>query len=322
MKSKCKAVGLVGLLLCLNAPAENPPDAGRDDILTRVIELAEKHALNAQHVDWPAVSSTASELLRRDDSDAGLSSAVRYVLNSLKDRHSFYRPVQSKTVAGGAEEKRNPDIAALSTSPSGTPILAVNSWAGREVAEAATDVRQELIKALDGEPCGIILNFAENSGGNMWPMVTGLLPLFSEGTIGGFEGRDGATSIVSTGTGLLLGGSEHFLNNLELPQPSSKPTHIALIIGDRTASSGEITAVLFKGQAEVRYFGKPTAGVPTANRTFKLDNGAMLALTTAVTIDRNGNRYIEAISPDVETEAPIQAAESWISSSCSSRRAP
>src|SRR5690606_12126045 len=134
---------------------------------------------------------------------------------------------------------------------------------------AATDTRQALVTALSKESCGMILNFSQNSGGNMWPMVMGVLPLLSEGVLGGFEGRDARrTSIVSTGSGLLVAGADHFLNALALPQPTYRPDHVAVILGERTASSGEIVALLFKGQNNVRYFGQRTAGVPTANQTF------------------------------------------------------
>lgn len=322
MRNMYRAIGLTSLFLCLSAAAETPQDSERESVLARVIEVSEKHALNADRVDWPSVSATASGILRRDTSEDGLTASVRYVLSKLQDRHSLYRPPQPRLAAGRAKPKPKP-IAGLSISPAGTPILAVNSWAGQEIPQAAAEVRQELVAALSTEPCGIILDFAQNSGGNMWPMVMGLLPLYSEGTLGGFVDRDGKrTSIVSTGTGLLVGGSDHFLNAVGLAQPVSQPTYIALILGKRTASSGEITALLFKGQKNIRYFGEHTAGIPTANQIFNLQNGAMFALTTAVTIDRNGSRYTTAIAPDVETDDPVGAADNWIKRSCSSQGAP
>ena len=321
MRTRSQKFGFVLLLAIVPALADTPQSQPTSAVLDRVLEISEQDALNAPSVDWPSVASTSKEILAKDDTETGLTTSIRYVLSKLQDHHSTYRPPQAKGVA----DRTRPlvPIASSSKSPEGTPVLSINSWSGRDAKLATTDARQALVKALDQEHCGLILDFSQNGGGNMWPMVMGVLPLLTEGTIGAFENRDSVrTTIVSTGKGLLVSGSPHFLNYVSLPSPTYLPNYIAIVLGKRTASSGEITALLFKGQSNVRFFGQRTAGVPTSNRVYPLPNGGTLALTTAVTLDRDGNKYSEPIVPDLETDKPIDAADSWISTSCSRQRAP
>lgn len=319
-----RLIGLTLLVAISTTASASDRHESRETVLAEVIELSEQHALNTGEVDWPAVKTAAAGILQQDKTDAGLSASIRFVLAKLEDRHSSYRPsaTPARTDQPPASAPAPAPIAASSQSPGGHPVLAVNAWSGRDARQAAKDVRSELVSMLHQERCGIIVDFSHNRGGNMWPMVAGVLPVLSEGLLGGFREREGErTSIVSTGNGLLLSGSPHFLNAVDLPQPEFRPRHIAVIIGSRTASSGEITALLFRGQENARFFGQKTAGVPTGNRTFKLENGAMLHLTVAVTFDRSGREHLEPLVPDVETATPVEAADSWINSMCDSRGA-
>ena len=321
MRKHCHAFGLILFLVTTTAVADTPQGAPKKAVLDRVVEISQQNALNTLKVDWPSVVRTSTEILEKDNTDTGLSASIRYVLSKLQDHHSSYRPSQVKTDASKAQSPA--PIATSSLTKAGTPILAINSWSGRDARSAATQARHELITALDQKKCGMILDFSQNGGGNMWPMVMGVLPLLTEGTLGAFEDRDAKrTSIVSTGNGLLVAGSPHFLNAPSLPLPSFQPDYIAIVLGPRTASSGEITALLFKGQSNVRFFGQRTAGVPTANRVFPLPNGGTLALTTSVTLDRNGNKYSAPIVPDLVTDEPIDAAGSWINNACSKNVRP
>lgn len=317
---KRKVVVLLVLLLAVPGAVAAPdkPAPSRTVILDRAVELARKEALNASRVDWPATIDVAKKILQQDNTEVGLAASIRFVLGKLQDRHSFYRPPISQSAGSSPAIPQQPKpIAKASSTPGNVPVLTVVSWAGRDMGSATATVRNELVSALAQRPCGIVVDFSSNPGGNMWPMVMGILPLYTDGMLGAFEGRDGRkSSIVSTGDGLLFDDSPHFLSRLALAQPTARPAYIAVVIGPRTASSGEITALLFKGQPNAKFFGQKSAGVPTANRTFTLENGALLGITTAVTLDRNGNRYDGPLVPDVETREPHAAAEEWLKGVC------
>ena len=290
------------------------------------MEIARQNALNASKVDWEATQRKAAEILQKNPADAGLTLAIRSVLKGLADNHSFYRPPSragsagTSTEADGEGTKAASPIAVSGRTRNGVPVVAVNSWSGltaQASAEAAAEARNALNASLDKRTCGLVLDLSSNGGGNMWPMVMGVLPLLSEGKLGQFQERMGKkTPVELVDYRLVYGGAPHFLNTPRLPAPAYLPRYVAVVIGPATASSGEITAILFKGQPNVRFFGQPTAGFTTGNRVFKLGNGGILALTMSTVSDRQGNVYLDRVTPDDITDAPLDAAGDWLEQRC------
>ena len=73
---------------------------------------------------------------------------------------------------------------------------------------------------------------------------------------------------------------------------------MALITGIFTGSSGEVTALAFKGRPNTIFIGENTAGYTTGNVTWTLPFDTFIALTTGYDSDRN-ETYYPYISPDV-----------------------
>ena len=101
-------------------------------------------------------------------------------------------------------------------------------------------------------------------------------------------------------------------------QLQHRPVPIAILTGPSTISSGEIVTVAFRGQALTRSFGQPTRGLSTCNEDFALSDGAEIALTVAVYVDRTGERYGGAIQPDElvagDREKLCEVASAWLHS--------
>src|SRR5690606_17036883 len=89
---------------------------------------------------------------------------------------------------------------------------------------------------------------------------------------------------------------------------------LAVLLGPRTSSSGEMTAMAFVGRKNSRSFGATTAGFTTANVTVPMSDGAILAITTSYARDRTGHEYIGAMVPDepVDAEQAEAAAMRWL----------
>ncbi|HEX5184099.1 MAG TPA: S41 family peptidase [Allosphingosinicella sp.] len=102
--------------------------------------------------------------------------------------------------------------------------------------------------------------------------------------------------------------------------PASTLAHgsapLAVLIGPRTASSGEMSAVAFIGRARARTFGALSAGFTTANQAYPLSDGAMLVVTETTIRDRTGRDYAGPIRPDVPADDAEQAAEHWLAGRC------
>ena len=142
----------------------------------------------------------------------------------------------------------------------------------------------------------VIVDLADNHGGNMMPMLSGLSRLLPDDTLFTFEDRDGNKRTV------------------DLPEKIEKiKVPVALIINDQTASSAEMTALAFQGLDNVKIFGKPSAGYTTCNTVVRLYDGALLQLTTGRVIARSGKVYEnQAIQPDVGTDDALTQTQSWL----------
>lgn len=298
-----------------------------DAVLDRVIQLARTQALNGDQPDWPAVEREAYARLEAMPGEDGRTAAIRFVLASLKERHSVYYPPRAAP-ATNTGAPRPPTLSAVPATT--TPIavahadegtigrLTINSWSGSgedKMAVAAQAVRSALNDVLSDARCGVIIDVASNTGGNMWPMMSGIAPLYDEGVLESFEGRDGSRYPIQRRGDRVLSGDVARVEVDLAPLPR-QPSHIAVILGPKTMSSGEILAIGFKGQRNVRFFGRPSGGFTTSNNSYPLQNGGMLALTTARILDRDGAVQHGPVLPDETTDQPLDAARAWLQAHC------
>jgi len=289
--------------------------------LDMTLKLARERAYRAAQIDWTAVEAEARSLASNQSEDA----AIRFVLKSLGDGHSFYRPVHKAvttaafTTVNAAARPPARVLSQVQQPIDGVPVLRINGWSGsHQDAMAATKaLRSDLVSVLSEPRCGIILDFSGNTGGNMWPMLVGLSPLLTDGVLGYFRDARGiAKAIEKKASGIFVMGSGHMLNNASTQQPVYAVPLIAVVVGPRSSSSGEIVPIMFHGQQNVRLFGQRTSGKSTANSTFPLPNGGFANITTAVTLDRNQKIFETHIEPEVSTQQPLIDAARWISDHC------
>jgi carboxyl-terminal processing protease len=290
------------------------------EILDVAIALTRENALKAGSVDWPAVEPRVRALAAGATTTTDAYPAIRYMLSRLGDRHSsLMPPAVAARYASGAIPNPMPEIRALSE---GVGYISVPAYAGAQAAAMqayARRVHADMAELRDKATCGFVVDLRGNGGGNMWPMLAGLMPFLGGGTVGTFESAARSTKwVVSQRVGV------------EPPPGLSalESAWVAVITGARTASSGEAVTVAFRGRPRTRSFGQPTAGLSTSNSGFPLPDGATLLLTTAVFADRNGQRYGAAIEPDEAVSAvdgadpALAAAVAWLrrSSGCTAAR--
>ncbi|MGO3518032.1 MAG: S41 family peptidase [Acetobacter cibinongensis] len=90
---------------------------------------------------------------------------------------------------------------------------------------------------------------------------------------------------------------------------------VAVLQDARTASAAEATAIALKGRAATRFFGTPTHGQTTANRTFRLMDGSLLMVAASYEQDRTHKTYTGPLQPDVLTTNqtdPLPLAVAWL----------
>lgn len=156
----------------------------------------------------------------------------------------------------------------------------------------------------------IMIDLRGNRGGNMTPMILGLSALLPDGKLFEYIDKKQNTKSVDLSAGKLnSGGAAIELKNTHKINNKS----IAILIDENTGSSGELTAICFKGLPNVKFFGSNSAGYTSANQEFYLYDGVKMQLTTAFIRDRSGSVYQNvSICPDIHTTESKQAALTWL----------
>jgi len=274
------------------------------EVLDAAISIIRTQALNRAKVEWQA---ERAELLTSDLKEFPAQEAysrIRIALAKLGDRHSSLQTpsraaqYRASAVPTQALEAGSSDNIGYLRLPG---LMGSDPEAGRKFASS---VCRSIEAMADKASYGLIIDLRENRGGNMWPMVDGLRPLLGSGHIGAFRDADGKT----TPWKLRMAGECK-------TDMTTKP--VAVLIGSKTASSGEAVATAFKGRPGTRFFGHPTAGLSTANRYFPLPDGSALVLTTGTDVDRLGRVFPDGLKPDVlvdDGQDAIETASVWLRS--------
>ena len=283
--------------------------------LSDALDIIQKNALNRNKVDWVKIRAVALSLEKDAKTPADTYDTIISVLQLLRDHHSFFMtPEKAKQMNDStAEDYPAPQGKLLENRIGYVAVFGFLAQKPDEMNKYANKIQNIIIELDKKSVCGWIVDLQEDTGGNMYPMIAGLGALIGEGELGSFKDtqdqtydwyyRDGYSGAGNTPVAK-VSKPEFLLNPDETP--------VAVLIGRRTASSGEITAISFQGRTNTRFFGRPSAGLTTSNRLFTLNDGAIILLTTAVDLDRTGRKYGGSITPDVETPQPESDAAAWL----------
>ena len=275
-----------------------------DDAISRV----RAEALRADAVDWTKTTRLAHALADGAVVPADTHDAVRLVLRSLNDGHSFLMPPSdAKEIA---ETRATDDFKLSSANVAGKGYVSVPRYTGNQPLRRtafANELQQRIANAQAAGACGWIVDLRGNTGGDMFPMLAGLAPLIGDGVLGSFVSPKYSHSWYIR-DGRAGSEGESIAATQPLPAMSGGSGAIAILTGPMTASSGEAVAISFIGRPNTRSFGQATWGASTANSTVRLSDGAVMAITTAVMADRNGKRYGGKIEPDELVAAGVKSA--------------
>lgn len=288
--------------LRLQAVESAAPTVSTRSILAPMLDAAQVRALNAARVDWVGLRARVltGDLASLPNAEA--YARFRDIARALNDHHSF--ALSPRATAGYTAEAR-PTAPVTTWVRDRVGYVAVPGVRGTD-ADAGARFARELCASLTAmrrdAAKGWIVDLRGDDGGNMWPMLGGLVPLLGTDRPGAFQHAGGTT------------------DPWRVMRPegctwTAKRARIAVLIGPRTASSGEAVAVAFRGRQGVRFFGAPTAGVSTSNERFPLPDGGSVWITTAVDVDRAGTAYPAGIAPDEPAEdgdAGVEAAQRWL----------
>ena len=281
------------------------------DYLDEVFKIVEEHSIRRDSVDFSKIKREAYARLEeytRLNNKVSIKDCypiVKIILIDLKDRHSFF--MSKEQAAKWQTTSKSSDISEIITFNGkllNQNIGYINMkgfGSGDSISiRQYADSLQNQIKSIDNENLkGWIIDLRENTGGNCWPMLTGLGPLLGNGICGYFIDnkqkksswfyRDGKSGIDSVAIAKVSKRPYHLINDLN---------PIAILTGHQTASSGEIVVIAFHNKNNVRSFGEPTRGLSTGNANYTLSDSSMILLTRSIDADRQGNIFGGKVKPD------------------------
>lgn len=330
------AAALACAASCITAPAAAAESDGEQgtsgaaavatSVLAEAIEALKNSAMNRDKVDWPAVEAEASQRINKGEE---LQATLEWLIGQLKDGHSrVLSPEQAKVMTGAQQSSASPGAPKAGLPPPVTPsgkmltsriglpvgyirvpyLVSTDPATMAEFAQALVGVQRQM--ASDGAKAWVI-DMRGNVGGNMWPMLAGLTGILGEGAMGTTVAPDGKRLTWGVSPGFAWANSEDQIafGDESLIAPDTSRWKVAVLTDQRTASSGESVTISFKGRNDTRSFGDPTRGLSTANTLVPLSNGAILAITTSVMVDRNGQTYGGPVVPDEIFGLPAPSRE-------------
>ena len=159
---------------------------------------------------------------------------------------------------------------------------------------------------------GLVLDFRKHTGGSFYPIAHAFARYLKGVTLFAWCNRrpkrtDRVWLVGDASNGSLKFDEAHS-GKIAL---STRPPRIAVVLGRRTSSSGEIAAALFVGRPNVRSYGARTSGELSVNGGGGSlgGQGATAIITTRLMCLSSNNAFgAEFLAPDVPTAAPMEAA--------------
>ena len=178
-----------------------------------------------------------------------------------------------------------------------------------DAQDYANRLAHGLDHVVDDGACGVVVDLRGNTGGDMGPMLAGLAGLLPDGEALAFVDKHSQRPVIIDGHHVRGGGTPASVDGAgqhDLP--------VAVLVDARTASSGEMTMLAFRGLDDTRSFGMPTAGYTSANTVVTMPDGAQLMLTVAQAKDRTGEIFHDVpVRPDEVIDSdPMGEARQWL----------
>jgi len=183
------------------------------------------------------------------------------------------------------------------------PVMRVDASGIAYISIACDDdkISKDIEEFLDKTKFkGLIIDFRNHLGGSFWPVVDA------------FRRYLDRSSLIKFGY-YWINLSSKIVFDKKFQKDENCHVPIAVIVGPKTNSSGEIAAAIFQGRPNCKLFGvSSTRGNLSCNQPFQLHNLTLWLTTTLVTTYDQKLQKTEKLTPSVLTSSPITDAKKWI----------
>ena len=146
----------------------------------------ELNAANARRIDWKRAHAEILAAAAEAQSIPETFPAIARALELLDDFESHYRASEGRLIGPSPEPGCRTESSEIPTLTDTIAYVRLNacSCQGADADRYAEQIQQAIRAADKPGLVGWIVDLRENRGGNMWPMIAGLGPIFGEGIIG------------------------------------------------------------------------------------------------------------------------------------------
>ncbi len=275
-----------------------------------ILDISELKGIYGGTPEFAQARHEAEEAVRDADTIEQAYPALEKAVKAAGGKHSSLRLGGLDHGAAGQEPE---PVAPSVTVDDGLAMAVVPAISMEDDGQRYADTLSTgIARALEDGACGVIIDLRGNTGGDMGPMIAGLSPLLPDGQVLEFVGQNMFSPVLVEGNSVRGGGTPTTTGGGKYPE-----TPTAVLVDDKTASSGEATMLSFRGLENSRSFGQPTAGYASANIVIAFPEDMKLVLTTASDRARTGEIFTEQpVEPDVVTDTPEAAARQWLVEKC------
>jgi len=193
------------------------------------------------------------------------------------------------------------------------------------IDHAGAGLRRAICDLETRQPRGWVLDLRLNTGGNVYPMLSGLGELLGDGVVAwSVDARGQRTMTWQISQGVLHLDAYRASTLAPTCPTIRRSVRIAVLIGPVTMSSGQLTAIALRGDPRVRLFGDSTAdGYATSLQWHQVSPRLAINLAEARFADRTGYIHPDVVHPDevvrgiwrfddLASDAVVQAAMAWL----------
>ena len=296
------AVAACASLSCGGPTSPSSTAASDQTYLREVIGAFEQRAYRRATIDWTGIRQ---QVLAAVDGGMQRLPAIMLTIKLVNDNHSYYIAKNSSAInfpfyTPECQDNRSPMTPF--DWPSDVGYVAVGAFSGSMASATyfATQIQDVIRQSDKPNMAGWVVDLRGNTGGNYGPMIAGVGPILGGGVAGYFRRADGSGfGWGYADGGLGDGGPTPTVKYLSNPYSLIEPARrVAVLTDSLTNSSGEATAVAFRGRPATRTFGGETCGRSSAIGGYALSDGGSLGILEMVDVDRLGNVYGGKMPPD------------------------
>ncbi len=304
-------------LSCTNTPIESKEVT---EYISEFSSIIKTNAFYSDSINWEQLHKKVVAISKGVSSIKTCRPIIDTMLKTLRqagDRHSFFLPQQIAQKLKKNFENRAAESRYLGDGIGYIKVPEFASFDSSEISAFASAI-QNKIQTIDTTYIirAWMVDLRKNTGGNMYPMIAGLNCLTDDGIYGYFIDPKTLTE-----SQLISTNGQASKAKVNLPYKVKNITcKIAVLVDSMTASSGEMVAISLKSLGNARFFGQSTAGLTTVTDLFELSDGSYLVLATKYMVDRNRQKYLAGIIPDVITpkqtdktqDETVEIAKIWL----------